>query len=252
MVSSGSTDQTNQIARKFCLKNERIQLIEQARREGKSAAINLFLEEAVGDVCVIESGDTIPQPDTIEKLFDPFEDESVGMSGARPVPVDDPNTFLGFVVHLLWNLHHEIALHNPKLGELIGFRNVIPQIPSRSAVDEASLEALITQRGYKLAYSPTSIVHNKGPGTITDFIKQRRRIYNGHLWLARFQDYTVSTTNPFPIFPIILRLMVWRPRFVVWTIGTIVLEAWCRFLGVIDFYIKKKVPFIWETSKTTK
>lgn len=252
VVSSGCTDRTNEIVREFEQRDKRIRLVEQPQREGKSSAINLFLKDAQGDICVIESGDTLPLETTIENLLKPFQNPRIGMTGAHPVPVDDANTFLGYVVHLLWNLHHEIAQKTPKLGEMVAFRNVIPHIPSKSAVDEASIEALITQKGYQLGYAGEAIVHNKGAGTIADFIKQRRRIYNGHLWLANVQRYTVPTKNAARIFPLVFKTVHWTPRNTLWTAGAILLEAWSRFLGMYDYYIKKENPFVWDISETTK
>ena len=104
----------------------------------------------------------------------------IGMVRGRPVPVNDPSTFMGHAVHLLWRLHDRVARIHPKLGEVIAFRNVISGIPTNSAVDEISIQALISQLGYQLIYEPECVVYNKGPVTVRDFLKQRRRIYAGH------------------------------------------------------------------------
>jgi len=97
---------------------------------------------------VLESADTIPLENTIERLCLPFYDEKVGMTSGHPIPVNDKSAFIGFTGHLIWELHHRIALKNPKPGELIVFRNVIDEIPKNTAVDEAWIEALIKKKGY--------------------------------------------------------------------------------------------------------
>jgi cellulose synthase/poly-beta-1,6-N-acetylglucosamine synthase-like glycosyltransferase len=135
---------------------------------------------------------------------------------------------------------------------MVAFRNIVEEIPVESAVDEASIEAIIRQAGYKLYYDGNALVKNKGAETVTDFLKQRRRIYAGHLWLCKTQDYEVSTNNPFSIFKHLLHVMEWSPKKVLWSIGAISLEAWGRFLGMWDFYIKKKNPYKWEISESTK
>src|SRR5437868_14178300 len=71
--------------------------------------------------------------------------------------------------------------------------NVISGIPTNSAVDEISVQALISQLGYKLIYEPACVVYNKGPLTIRDFLKQRRRIYAGHLKVLAQQNYAAPT-----------------------------------------------------------
>lgn len=252
VVSSGSTDRTDEFVAKWAKRDSRIELVVQSERRGKSSAINLFLEMAEADVFVLESGDTIPAPDCIERMVAPFEDPGVGMTGGRPTPVDDPGTFMGFVVHMLWRLHHKLALKSPKLGEMVAFRSFVERIPPESAVDEASIEAVVTDRGLRLAYVPEAIVYNKGASTVGDFLKQRRRIYAGHLWLERVQSYSVSTKNVGGIFGVLLDDLEWRPRSVAWTIGGIWLEFVGRMLGVIDYRVLKRNPYTWEVAESTK
>ena len=101
VLASGCTDNTEAIARDFASRHPQIKVLTQARREGKSAAVNLFLRHAESDILVLESADTLPDPETIERLLEPFTDLTVGMTGGHPIPVNDPRTFMGFAVHLL-------------------------------------------------------------------------------------------------------------------------------------------------------
>jgi biofilm PGA synthesis N-glycosyltransferase PgaC len=255
VVASGCTDKTIAITREYAERESKVNVLVQERREGKASAVNVFLKYAhAADVIVLESADTLPADDsTIDCLVRPLvEQAEVGMTGAQPAPVDTPEHFLGFVVHLQWKLHHRIAVISPKMGELVAFKNVLPEIPVDTAVDEACIEALLVLKGYGLRYIPEAVVYNKGPDTINDFLKQRRRIAAGHHHLRQTQCYRVSTQNCCQIIAALLAEMIWSPKYLLWTIGAIVLEAYGRFLGVFDFYVKKKNPFTWEMATTTK
>jgi cellulose synthase/poly-beta-1,6-N-acetylglucosamine synthase-like glycosyltransferase len=252
VVASGCTDNTENVVRHYMQRDQRIKLLVQPRREGKASAINLFLENASGDIIIVESADTIPAEGTLEKLIVPFRDPKVGMTGARPIPINSKNSFIGFTVHLLWELHHKIALAKPKLGELVAFRNIIREIPKDTAVDEASIEAMIKERGYELRYISEAIVNNKGPENIRDFIKQRRRIAAGHLYVAKKQHFKVSTMSPLRIFKALFQELSWHPKEIVWTAGAIMLELVGRGLGFYDFYLKKENPYIWDIADSTK
>lgn len=252
VVSSASTDGTDEIVENYILKEPRIQLITQAKREGKSAAINLFLANAKEEVCVVISGDVIPVAKTIELLVSAFNDPAIGATGGRPVPVNDPHSMIGYSVHLLWSLHHRMAMLKPKLGEMIAFRKVMEAIPSESAVDEASIEALIRDAGLKLRYIPQAIIHNKGPQNWQDFIKQRRRIQNGHLWLVQHQGYKVVSQDKGTLFWILLDEALENPKNIFKMGFVMALELWCRALGTWDYRIKKRNPFAWEIAKSTK
>ena len=252
VVSSGSTDRTDEIVREWEKKDGRIVLIPQASRQGKASAINLFLEAAHGEVLVLESGDTVPELDCVERLVAPFKDPTVGMTGARPVPVDDDSTFMGFVVHMLWRLHHELALKHPKLGEMVAFRNFVKSIPTDTAVDEASIEAIVDHEGMRLAYAAEAIVRNKGASTVGDFLRQRRRIYAGHLWLEANESYEVSTKNVGGILDVLFEDLEWRPRTLLFTFGGVFLEFVGRALGVFDYHIRGRNPYTWAVSESTK
>ncbi|MBP7932941.1 MAG: glycosyltransferase family 2 protein, partial [Candidatus Syntrophosphaera sp.] len=88
VVSSGSTDGTDELVTQFAETHPQVRLIRQAKREGKSSAINLFIKEAKSDILVVISGDVIPAPTTIEKLVSTFEDPTIGATGGRPIPVN--------------------------------------------------------------------------------------------------------------------------------------------------------------------
>lgn len=148
VVASGCTDRTVPIVAEIALQEPRVRLCIQEKREGKASAINLFLKQAVSPVVVLIGADVIPEASALEYLCAAFKDAKIGMVGGRPVPVNDPATFMGHTVHLLWRLHDYLARVQPKLGEVIAFRNVISGIPTGSPVDEISIQALISQLGY--------------------------------------------------------------------------------------------------------
>ncbi len=252
VVSSASKDRTDEIVREYEKKDPRIRLIVQEERKGKSSAINLFLKAATGDILIIESADTIPAKNTIEKLASPYYDDTIGMTGGRPEPINNPKSFIGFAVCMMWRLHHKMAMISPKLGEMASFRNIVKEIPEHSPVDEASIESIITHNGLKLKYIPDAIVHNKGPENASDFLKQRRRIYTGHLWLQENQDYTVVSQNSGLIIGLTMKEFSLNPIKDLKIIYTMLLEIWGRFLGWYDYKILKKVPYKWEISESTK
>lgn len=252
VVASGCSDKTESIVQDFATRDSRILLLTQASREGKASAVNLLMANTKHEVVVLQSADTIPTPDTIEALVSSFADPEVGMAGGRPVPTNPRDTFMGYGVHMLWELHHKIALAHPKMGELIAFRNIFRQIPYVTAVDEASIEPLIIGQGLKLIYVPEAVVLNRGPATVQDFIKQRRRIFAGHLYVKETVGYKVSTMNSFRIVMLLLRNLKFEWQTFLWVPPLILLETYVRFLAVCDYAIWKRKPYTWAVVESTK
>jgi len=251
VVASGCTDETESIVREWEARDPRIRLLSQNRREGKASAINLFLASARECVLVLCSGDLIPERETMEYLVAPFADPEIAMTSSRPVPVNDEATFMGFAAHLLWGLHHQINLLSFKAGEMIALRKIFTRIPYHTAVDEASIEPVIRAQGFKVQYVPEAIVYNKGPENLKDFLKQRRRIYAGHLAVRDLLGYGVSTLSGSRIVPILLRNLDWRPKQLAWTGAVVGLEVYSRLLGVRDHRAKRDHS-VWEIAETTK
>jgi len=251
VISSGSTDNTNSIVKNYTKIDPRVKLITQENREGKASAINLFLSNASSEVLVLQSGDTLPKEDTMEKLVEPFVDPAIGMTGGHSIPVNDRKTFLGFTVQLQWELLHQLSLVTPRFGELIAFRNLVKNMPKNTNTDEAYIEHVINDHGFKLKYIPRACLYNKGPETIGDFLKQRRRIYAGHLHLMKTTGYEVSSLNLKNVLMVLKNINI-TPKETIFCFGAGFLEVLGRILGTYDLYIKKTNHCVWDMVKTTK
>src|SRR5512140_2965907 len=193
VVASGCVDRTVPIIEEYGAQDARIKLFVQENREGKTSAINVFLQNAKEDICVLESGDTLPREDSIENLVKLFENPQIGMTGAQKVPVNVPEHIVGYMSHLRLQMEHQLNLEIPRTGELIAFRKVFTHLPPDVAMDEAFVEAIVIKRGLEVHYAPDALVYNMGPETLGEFILQRRRNYAGHLHLVHKYGYRVSS-----------------------------------------------------------
>jgi len=252
VVASGCTDGTAEIVETIAARDPRVRLILQEHREGKASAVNIFIAAARSPILVMTGADVVVKNGTIEAILRNFQDPSVGMVGGHPIPVNDETTFLGHATHLLWRLHDLLARQSPKLGEIVAFRNVVPSIPLDTAVDEISVEALVAQLGFRLVYEPRAIVWNRGPATVSDFLRQRRRIYAGHLRIRKQQGYAAATMSIWRVARVLRGSGSFStPRAAWWTFCTVGLEALARALGKYDF-MRRQPHHVWDTALTTK
>lgn len=252
VVISGCTDSTERIVRSGIKRDNRIKLIVQKKKEGKASAINLAIKKANGEVLILLGGDTLIDKSTIQELLKPFSDEKVGIVGSHPVPVDKPDSFVGFFVNFQWKLHHEISLRKPKIGGAVAFRNVIGKLPEDTAVDDAYIEAVIIKRGYRAAYAPAAILFEKGPSNLSDLVKQRKRIHIGYLDLARREGYKPSTLDYFWIAGFVLSEIRQNPLKAHLIVSSVLLETYIRFSAYLDYNFFGVNPYNWEICESTK
>jgi hypothetical protein len=149
-------------------------------------------------------------------------------------------------------MEHQLCLEIPRLGELIAFRKIFDQLPPDVAMDEAFVEAFVIRRGMQVRYAPEAVVYNMGPETVSDFVKQRRRNYAGHLHLKDKYGYKVSSLENTRVMRLALE-EVWGAVRLVATLGFLaILEVYSRMLGAWDYRVKKRKHVVWDMAWSTK
>ena len=257
VVASGCNDETVPTVLEIAESSGgKVRLYVEAERSGKAAAVNFGLGETTLPFAVIVSGDVLPEPGAIGLLVKALSAPGVGLAGGRPLPVNPTDTAIGHAVHLMWRLHHRLALHQPKLGEMLGLRSEAVVSLPRTSVDEACFQALLESTGWRSVYVPDAVVANRGPCTMQDFLKQRRQIHAGHLWLRHRQHYTVPSLRPS-----LLLLEIWNDvrgepegttvRRLAWTSGAVAMEAWARAMARLD-YMQGRENHVWDMVESTK
>ncbi|MEX0751043.1 MAG: glycosyltransferase [Dehalococcoidia bacterium] len=257
VVASGCTDATLSLARSFAETHPSVRVIEQARREGKASAINAGLHEVRHDVVVLISGDVMPERGAVALLVQRLGDETVGVVGGRPVPLNDPSTFVGFAAQTMWRMHHWINERSAeaKCGEMIAFRRalhgqpIVTAIPAASAVDEVSIQAIAREAGLRSVYEPQAIVRNWGPNSVRQWMRQRRRINAGHLLAAR-EGYHPSTSSSALVIRALLHDRPGRSR-PHWLCAVAALEVAAKIAARRDVS-RGEVHTVWRVAESTK
>lgn len=196
VVSSGSTDGTDNIVRDLMQTFQSLRLIRQETRMGKNSAVNEFLDGKRAPISVLLNADNILRDETtLASLISPLCDERVGIVGGHPVPTNDPKTLMGFVAHLMWAKHHRSSMMRPQIGELVAFRDVDIRLPTDMQSDEAIMKMELEKRGYISVYAPDAVILNRGPETASDFIKQRTRVIVGEEFMRKKYGYYVPAQD---------------------------------------------------------
>jgi len=253
VVCSGCTDRTIEVVRAFCAKDRRIEPIIEKTRKGKANALNRIFENAkkFADILILVNADALPKRGSITNLISEQATSNAGVVFAQPVPFKGPDGVCYRITRVIWRLHHLISLlRNPKLSaELCSIRTAcLRPIPEDIATDEPYIELAVRKQGYEVRYLPNAVVNIRCPTNIVDLLKQRKRIWIGHMQLKRTTGFSTSTSS----FVNILNAMA----------GLKPSEAFYAFLGVFlevtaysqarMYSRKNEIPFIWEPIRSTK
>jgi biofilm PGA synthesis N-glycosyltransferase PgaC len=251
-VSSGSTDETDEVVRRFEAKDRRVKLVRQERREGKNSAINLLISMAKGDILVLANADNRLELGSMQALIEPFQDEEVGVTGGHPIPVNGKDTVVGFAVNMLWDMHHRVAMIYPKVGELMAFRRLDKRLPTSTQSDEDIIRLELEKKGLSTVYVPQAIVHNKGPEDLRDFVKQRTRVNIGEKYMKRLYDYQVPTWDSRLLFQAYVSFLKDNRGSLGRATAAMALEVYARAYATLYVALDKGDKAVWQQVSSTK
>ena len=253
VVSSGSTDDTDDIVRNLMLEYSNLELIIQEERTGKNSAINLFLDNKTTEIVVIVNADNVlGSKDALQNLLEPFKDEKVGIVGGHPVPLNSKKTIAGFASNMIWSIHHHIALRTPKIGELIAYRDIGTRLPTQHQSDEDLIRINIEKAGYLPKYAPGAIVYNRGPETVADLKKQRLRVNIGQSYMVKNENYYNPARDPKALIGVYFDVVKDLGFHPIKMFISVFIETECRIKA--KRIVKKgfKDENVWDPVETTK
>jgi cellulose synthase/poly-beta-1,6-N-acetylglucosamine synthase-like glycosyltransferase len=253
VVCSGCTDRTPLIVKEFGSRDARIETIIEGSRKGKANALNNIFKMAKesADILVLVNADALPKRGSITTLLSKLANSGAGAVFAQPVPLKEFHGICYGIVNVIWRLHHAISLHQkPKLsGELCAIRaSCLQQIPENVATDEPYIELAIRKQGYDILYVPEALVYIRCPTNTVDLLKQRKRIWLGHMQLQNATNFKVSTSSFGNILRAISALKLDEVLYVF--LGALIeIIAYSQAKIALS---KDVIPYIWEPIKSTK
>ncbi|HEX9272438.1 MAG TPA: glycosyltransferase, partial [Candidatus Binatia bacterium] len=178
VVNDGSTDRTREIAERYAY----IRLINQ-ENQGLSAARNVGLRAATGDIIAYTDCDCMADPDWLTHLVARFLSSDFAAVGGPNLPPPDNSLVANCVAvspggpaHVL--LDDEVAEHIP--GCNMAFRREALQAINgfdpvfRAAGDDVDLCWRLQNKGYKIGFSAAAVVWHFRRNTVRDYIKQQQ------------------------------------------------------------------------------
>ncbi|MEY4949324.1 MAG: hypothetical protein RL698_1535 [Pseudomonadota bacterium] len=178
VVNDGSTDRTLEIARRY--EGGRIRIIDQANM-GLSAARNVGIEAARGDIVAYTDSDCVVDPDWLTYLSYKFRDGFKAVGGPNFPPPEDalvPSVVAvspGGPTHVL--LNDDVAEHVP--GCNMAFeKSVLEEIGGfdvlyAAAGDDVDLCWRLQNAGYPIGFSPVAVVWHFRRNTVRAYLKQQ-------------------------------------------------------------------------------
>ena len=234
VVSDASTDRTDEIVRSFS--SERVRLIRQNERLGKTSGLNLAVAEARGEVLVFSDANAMYEPDALLHLVAYFADETVGYVVGEARYKDPGATAAGKSEGVYWRYEIALKTMESNLHSIVGGDGAIYAI-RRELYEELLVTDIndfvnplqIIARGYRGIYAPQAICWEDASGVFSKEFNRKVRIVNrAFSGLFRVKE----VLNPFRsgIFALEIishKLLRWLvPFFLLCFLGSSLILAW--------------------------
>src|SRR5437667_8589097 len=199
VASDCSTDRTDDIVRKYS--GQRVKLVRQPERLGKTAAQNAAVAQAAGEIILFSDATSLYKTDVVRALIPNFADPTVGCVAGRLIYVDPSESRVGRGARSYWSYETFLKKHESRACSLIGASGCMYAV-RRSAYlplyPEAHGDFLIAtkmiQQGLRTVFEPEAICTEETNRRTDNELKMRVRVITqtfNDLWRHR------SMMNPF-------------------------------------------------------
>jgi len=182
-VSDGSDDETDELIKPYC--NERIKLIRQEGRLGKTMGLNLALAEANGEIVVFSDANAMYKEDALKMLVRNFHDASVGYVVGAAIYQDDEESAAGSSENIYWQYEIFIKKIESKLHSVVGgdgaiyaIRKALYEPLDQEDINDFVNPLQIIAKGYRGVFDAEAICYEQTAGDFDKEGKRKQRIVN--------------------------------------------------------------------------
>jgi poly-beta-1,6-N-acetyl-D-glucosamine synthase len=202
VVSDGSTDGTDQILKS--IRDPAVKSILCPERRGKAAAINVGVQNAMGEILLFVDIRPWPVRDTLKLLVSNFADPHVGCVAGELVLRDEDHTAGAKAVgkfywrYEQWIRKCESQVDSP-LGVYGGFyavrRELIRTLPEGAILDDMLQPLGVIRQGYRSVIDVRARVYDVWPKNLQGEFNRKVRTLAGNFQLLQLTPWVVSSEN---------------------------------------------------------
>ncbi len=263
VISDGSTDGTDDIVKN--ISNDKLTFIRQTPRQGKTAALNLAVSKAKGDIIVFSDANSIYQSNALLQLINNFSDPEVGYVTGKMVYTNPDGSTVGDGCDTYMRYENIIRTYESRFNSIVGvdggidaMRRELYQPLNADQLPDFVQPLRVIEKGYRVIYDPMAILQEE---TLTDTqseYRMRVRVSLRALW-ALFDMRDLLNPIKFPVFSWqlfshkVLRYLAWLPIILLLILNTFILGSGTIyvviFTGQLMFYTAAVCGYIMRSRK---
>jgi len=198
VVSDGSTDRTDEIARSFASQGVKFLRVE---RGGKAAALNAGVPLVSGEILVLNDVRQTLDRDCLRNVIACFGDPKVGAVSPQTIIVKG-ETLEETSTSLYWRYEHWIRLRLTRIDSTFGYsgafaairRSLWVPLPAGTLLDDVYEPLVAFFQGYRILYEPTATMYDF-PTVLQSEFKRKVRLQAGLYQMLKMMPELLSSRN---------------------------------------------------------
>jgi cellulose synthase/poly-beta-1,6-N-acetylglucosamine synthase-like glycosyltransferase len=190
VVSDASTDDTDEIVGSYAQSHpDRVRFIRQEPGQGKTAALNLALPHARGEILVVADANSLYEPQALRYLVSNFGDESVGYVTGKMTYTNPDGSITGDGCTTYMRYENLLRNWETQLGSIVGVDGGIDAVrrslykPMRAdQLPDFVLPLRVVEQGYRVVYEPRAVLREPALGSSQAEYSMRVRVTLRALW----------------------------------------------------------------------
>lgn len=197
VVSDGSTDATDDVVKQF--EHQNVRLLRQEPRAGKTAALNMAVLEAKGEILVFSDANSMYNLDALRMLVQNFCDPSVGYVTGRMVYTNPDGTTIGDGCSTYMKYENFLRGQETRLGSVVGVDGGIDAVRKdlyrpmdEDQLPDFVLPLKVVEQGYRVVYDPSALLKEASLATYREEYRMRVRVTLRALWAINDMAHLLS------------------------------------------------------------
>lgn len=188
VVSDGSEDGTDAAVSAIAAAQQAaggaaVRLLRQEPRAGKTAALNVAVPHARGEVLVFSDANSLYAPDALRRLMEPLADPRVGYVTGRMVYRAPDGSLTGEGCSAYMNYENRLRAWETRLGSIVGTDGGLDAVrrelylPMRpDQLPDFVLPLSVRQRGWRVVYAADARLYEDALAASADEFRMRVRV----------------------------------------------------------------------------
>jgi len=204
VVSDASDDGTDRAVQEFAACN--VSLLRQKTRQGKTAALNIAVSRAKGDILVFSDANSIYRRDALRKLTRNFQDASVGYVTGKMIYSNPDGSRVGDGCTAYMRYENFLRKAETSVGSIVGVNGGIDAVrkflyrPMRpDQLPDFVLPLIVRKQGFRVVFEPEAILNEDTLKSDGDEYRMRVRVALRALW-ALLDMREMLSLRTYPLF----------------------------------------------------